>query len=63
MLEDDTPQFQEPQLEFGDDLLEDFGNTSNYQCKRKPMTPVTPPDPDEVAYFKDTVRELTAIMT
>jgi hypothetical protein len=50
-------------LAFEDDLFEDYGNASNYQCRGKPPIPINSPDPEEIAFFRDTVRELIAIMT
>jgi hypothetical protein len=32
---------------FKKDLLEDFGNTTNYSCQKRPLVPVTPPEPYE----------------
>jgi hypothetical protein len=48
---------------FEDDFFEDFRNTSNYSCQKKPPVPVTPLDPLDKNFLKETVRELTAIMS
>jgi hypothetical protein len=48
---------------FRDDLYEDYGNTLNYFSKKKPPIPLPPPDPIEYQYLKETVRELTSIMS
>jgi hypothetical protein len=70
---DDTPEPRAPKdetsrspilhLAFEDDPFEDYGNTSNYQCRGKPSIPVTPPDPEEIVFFRNTDRELTTILT
>jgi hypothetical protein len=46
-----------------DDLSEDYGNTSNYWCRGKSPIPVTYPDPEEIAFFINTVHELTTIIS
>jgi hypothetical protein len=61
--EDETSRSLMIHLAFEDDLFEDYGNASNYQCRGKPPIPINPPDPEEIAFFRDTVRELIAIMT
>jgi hypothetical protein len=43
--EEEEIQPSELPFEFEDDLLEDFGNTSNYICMRKPPVPVPSTDP------------------
>lgn len=46
-----------------DDLFKDFGNTSMYAIQRKPQTPVPSPEPIEEQFLRDSVKELTAIMS
>ena len=50
-------------LEFEDDLFQDFGNTSNYRCRPKPANLVSSPNPLDEKFLKETVRELTLIMS
>lgn len=57
---------EEIQLEFSlleDDLFEDFGNTSKYKYERRPPIPVTPCDPLDEIVIKETIEELTSIMS
>lgn len=48
---------------FEEDLFEDFRNTSNYSCKPKPPVPVSTPDPLEEEFLRETIKELTTIMS
>jgi hypothetical protein len=50
-------------FEFEDGLFEDFGNTSNYLCTRKPSVPVPSADPIEATFLRENVRKLAAIVT
>ena len=40
-------------FKFEDKLFEDFENTSNYLCKRKPPVPIASKDPIETAFHKE----------
>ena len=44
------------------DLFEDFGNTSRYFCQKWPPSPVTPTDPLEENFLRETVQELTTLI-
>jgi hypothetical protein len=52
-LERPSPKLEDPEegfqrldlLYFEDEFFEDFGNTSNYECQKKTLVPVTPPKP------------------
>jgi hypothetical protein len=48
---------------FKDDLLEDFRNTSKYSCQKKPPVHVTPLGPLDEEFLKESIWELTAIMS
>nr|AAV43951.1 putative polyprotein [Oryza sativa Japonica Group] len=48
---------------FKDGFDEDYGNTLNYFSKRKPLVPLPPPDPMELRFLRETIRELTTIMS
>ena len=48
---------------FEDDLFEDFGNTSNYSCQKKPPVPVTTLDPLDKEFLRESIKELTVIMS
>jgi hypothetical protein len=48
---------------FKDEFLEDFGNTSKYSCQKRSLVLVTPLDPLDDAFLKDSIRELTTIMS
>jgi len=61
--EEEEIQPLEPPFKFEDDLFEDFGNTSNYFCKRKPPIPVASTDPIEAVFRTENVKELTTIMS
>ena len=47
---------------FEDDLFEDFGNTLNYSCQKKPPVPITPIDPVDECFLRENIKELIAIM-
>jgi hypothetical protein len=66
--EPETPKKEDPlPLEFShsfeEDLFEDFGNTSNYSCQKRPLVPVTPPEPYEKEFLWETIKELTTLMS
>jgi hypothetical protein len=48
---------------FRDGFDEDYGNTLNYFRKKKPLVPLPPPDPMELGFLRETVWELTSIMS
>jgi len=48
---------------FEDDLFEDFGNTLKYSCQKKPPVPITPLSPLDEEFLRESIRELTAIMS
>ena len=48
---------------FEDEFFEDFGNTSNYSCQKKPPVPVTPLDPLDKEFLKESIKELSTIMS
>ena len=48
---------------FEDDLFQDFRNTLNYSCQKRPPVPITPLDPVDKEFLKESIRELTAIMS
>jgi hypothetical protein len=50
-------------FEFEEDLFEDFGNTSNHFHQKKPQVPIGPTEPLDKAFLKETVKDLTAIMS
>jgi hypothetical protein len=65
-LEDPKEGLQSSDLPpFEDDLFEEFENTSNYlcQCQRRPPVPVTPLDPLDEEFLRESIRELTSIMS
>ena len=50
--------------EFEDELFSDFGNTSNYYAIRKCSAPLAHlPDPTEEKFLKNTMKELTIIVS
>ena len=53
----------EPPFKFKYDLFEDFGNTSNYFCKRKPPVPVASTDLMEATFHRENVKKLMTIMS
>nr|CAD39980.2 OSJNBa0032B23.4 [Oryza sativa Japonica Group] len=50
-------------FQFEEDLFEDYGNTSNYSCEKRPPTKVNSNDPLDKAMLKETVKKLTIIMS
>jgi hypothetical protein len=48
---------------FEDEFHEDFGNTSKYSYKKRPPIPVTPIDPLDKEFLKESIRELTSILS
>jgi hypothetical protein len=50
-------------FQFEEDLFEDYGNTSNYSCEKRPPTKVNSNDPLDKAMLKETVKKLTTIMS
>jgi hypothetical protein len=48
---------------FEDDIFEDFGNTSNYGCQKRPSVPVTPSEALDKEFLRESIKELTAIMS
>jgi len=49
-------------FEFEGDLFEDFRNTSNYPCTRKPPVPIPSTDPIEATFLRENVKKITSIM-
>ena len=45
------------------DLFEDFGNTSRYFCEKRPSVPVILMDPLEENFLRETIQELTTLMS
>ena len=45
------------------DLFEDFDNTSKYFYRRRPLVPVTPMDPSDEDYLRETIHELTTLLS
>ena len=67
-LKPETPEEEDPlPLEFlrsmEPDLFEDFGNTLRYFCQRRPSIPVTPTDPLDENYLRETIQELTTLIS
>uniref|UniRef100_I1PTU0 Uncharacterized protein n=1 Tax=Oryza glaberrima TaxID=4538 RepID=I1PTU0_ORYGL len=68
-----SSQSQEPEEEeihlleipfqFEEDLFEDYGNTSNYSCEKRPPIKVISNEPLDKAMLKETVKKLTTIMS
>jgi hypothetical protein len=48
---------------FDDDLFEDFGNTLNYLCQKKPPTPNPPSDLLDKEFLRQSVKKLSAILS
>jgi hypothetical protein len=46
-----------------DNIFEDFGNTSNYGCQKRPPVLVTPSESLDKEFLKESIKELTAIMS
>jgi hypothetical protein len=62
-LEDPKKGFQPPDLPyFEDKFFEDFGNTSNYMCQKRPPVPVTPLESLDEEFLRESIKELTAIL-
>ena len=57
----------ENMLKFEDEILSDFGKTSNYYVIKKSLSPLAPnqhlPDPTKEKFLKKTVKELTTIIS
>jgi hypothetical protein len=45
------------------DVFEDFGNTSRYFCWKRPPSPITPTDPLEEDFLRETIQELTTLIS
>ena len=61
-LEEEEIQPLELPFEFEDDLFEDFRNTSNYPCMRKPPVPIPSTDPIEATFLRENIKKVTTIM-
>jgi len=48
---------------FEDEFFKDFGNTSKYACQKRPPVPVTPSEPLDKESLKESIKELSAIMS
>jgi hypothetical protein len=44
-------------------VFEDFGNTSRYFYQKQPPSPVTPTDPLEEDFLRETIQELTTLIS
>ena len=65
-LEPETPKEDFQPLEFPffeDEFHEDFKNTSKYSYQKRPPISVTPLDPLDKEFLRESIRELTAIMS
>jgi len=63
VLEKEEIQTLELHFKFEDDLSENFENTSNYVCKRRPSVPVASTYPIEAAFCRQNVKKSTTIMS
>jgi hypothetical protein len=63
MPKEEEPLPLEFQHGFEEDLFEDFGNTSNYLCQKRPPISVTHLEPYEKEFFRETIKELTTLMS
>jgi hypothetical protein len=50
-------------LFFKDEFREDFGNTSKYSYQKRPPVPITPLDPLDKEFLRESLRELTSILS
>ena len=48
---------------FKDDFFKDFRNTSKYSCQKRPPIPITPHEPLDDAFLKESIKELTALIS
>jgi hypothetical protein len=48
---------------FEEDLFKDFRNTSNYFCQKRPPDPITPSELCEKKFLRETIKELTTLMS
>jgi hypothetical protein len=48
-------------LFFEDDIFEDFKNTSNYRCQKRPPVPVTPSEALDKEFLRESIKEFNAI--
>jgi hypothetical protein len=70
-LERPLPELEDPKegfqpldlLYFEDEFFEDFRNTSKYSCQKRPLVLVTPCDPIDKEFLKESIKELIAIMS
>jgi hypothetical protein len=62
-MEEEEIQPQEFPSQFEDDLFEDFGNTSNCFYQKRSPGRVDPTEPLDKAFLKETVRDLTTVMS
>ena len=63
ILEKEEIRTLELHFKFEDDLCENFENTSNYVCKRRPPVPVASTYPIEAAFCRENVKKSTTIMS
>jgi len=48
---------------FEDVFFKDFRNTSKYSCQKRPPIPITPHGPLDDAFLKESIKELTALIS
>jgi hypothetical protein len=48
---------------FEDDLFKEFKNTSKYSCQKRPPVLVTPSDPLDKQFLRESIKELTIILS
>ena len=48
---------------FEDDFFKEFRNTSKYSSQKRPPVPVTPLDSPDKDFLRQSIKELTAIMS
>jgi hypothetical protein len=44
-------------------FFKDFRNTSNYVCQKRPLVPITPLEPLDEEFLKESIKELIAILS
>jgi len=63
VLEKEEIRTPELHFKFEDDLSENFENTSNYVCKRRPSVPVASTYPIEAVFCRQNVKKSMTIMS